>query len=108
MSSNSQFKACWSLFNGFVVGVVDIGVLGVVIGISCLSIDIESIGNVFLFFEYDKKQLTLSSIWKKNDFLLKEKIEIADDIDDDGTEDFLIALLQEHEKMIWMLKSSKE
>lgn len=34
------------MFNGFVAGVVEIGVLSVVNGISCLSIDIESIANV--------------------------------------------------------------
>ena len=32
--------------------------------------------------------------------------EIADEINDDGTEDLLIGHLRAHQKMLWMLKSS--
>ncbi len=38
---------------------------------------------------------------------LKKGIDVADDLDDDATEDMLIARVQEHEKMAWMLESSK-
>ena len=37
---------------------------------------------------------------------LKAAIELADEQDDVGTEDMLIGRLQEHDKMVWMLKSS--
>jgi len=37
---------------------------------------------------------------------LREDIEVADEMDDVGTEDFLTARLQAHEKLAWMLRSS--
>lgn len=36
---------------------------------------------------------------------LREDIDKADDLDDDGAEDFLTGLLQEHQTMAWMLRS---
>lgn len=36
---------------------------------------------------------------------LRNDIDIADDLDDDGLEDFLTAQLQEHQEMAWMLRS---
>ncbi|WP_206711251.1 Dps family protein [Aquisalinus flavus] len=36
---------------------------------------------------------------------LRDFIEVADEADDDGTEDLLIARLQFHEKTAWMLRS---
>lgn len=37
---------------------------------------------------------------------LREDIEVADDVDDVGTEDFLTSRLEAHEKLAWMLRSS--
>lgn len=37
---------------------------------------------------------------------LVKSIEVADEVDDDGTEDLLIGRLRAHQKMLWMLKSS--
>lgn len=37
---------------------------------------------------------------------LREDIEVADDVDDVGTEDFLTSRLEAHEKIAWMLRSS--
>jgi starvation-inducible DNA-binding protein len=37
---------------------------------------------------------------------LREDIEMADEVDDAGTEDFLTSLLAGHEKTAWMLRSS--
>ena len=39
---------------------------------------------------------------------LKEAIEAADDADDEPTEDMLIGRLDEHQKMLWMLRSLLE
>jgi len=37
---------------------------------------------------------------------LREDVEVADEVDDTGTEDFLTSLLEVHEKTAWMLRSS--
>lgn len=37
---------------------------------------------------------------------IRQAIEVADDADDEGTEDMLIARLQVHEKTAWMLAST--
>jgi len=37
---------------------------------------------------------------------LREDVEVADEVDDVGTEDFLTTLLAAHEKTAWMLRSS--
>lgn len=39
---------------------------------------------------------------------LREKAEKCQDLGDDGSNDFLIGLLQTHEKMAWMLRASLE
>jgi len=39
---------------------------------------------------------------------LREDIDVADDYDDYGLEDFLTAQLQEHQEMAWMLRSFLE
>ena len=39
---------------------------------------------------------------------LRKSSEIADDAGDAGTEDFLVSLMEEHEKMAWMLRSHLE
>jgi starvation-inducible DNA-binding protein len=39
---------------------------------------------------------------------LRKGIEICDDVDDDGTEDFLTQLLEKHEKTAWMLRATLE
>jgi len=37
---------------------------------------------------------------------LRKAIEICDDVDDDGTEDFLTQLMEKHEKTAWMLRAT--
>ena len=37
---------------------------------------------------------------------LRKDIEICDDVDDDGTEDFLTQLMGKHEKIAWMLRAT--
>ena len=37
---------------------------------------------------------------------LRKDIEICDDVDDDGTEDFLTQLMEKHEKIAWMLRAT--
>jgi len=37
---------------------------------------------------------------------LRKDIEICDDVDDVGTEDFLIQLMEKHEKTAWMLRAT--
>lgn len=39
---------------------------------------------------------------------LRKAIEICDDMDDDGTEDFLTQLMEKHEKTAWMLRATIE
>lgn len=39
---------------------------------------------------------------------LRKDIEVCDDVDDDGTEDFLIQLMKKHEKTAWMLRATLE
>lgn len=36
---------------------------------------------------------------------LRNDIELCDDVDDDGTEDFLTQLMEKHEKTAWMLRA---
>lgn len=36
----------------------------------------------------------------------REAVEVADEVDDDGTEDMLIARMQQHEKFAWMLRAT--
>lgn len=37
---------------------------------------------------------------------LRKGIEVCDDLDDDGTEDFLTQLMEKHEKTAWMLRAT--
>lgn len=39
---------------------------------------------------------------------LRKDVEICDDVDDVGTEDFLTQLLEKHEKTAWMLRATLE
>ncbi|MBM3896294.1 MAG: DNA starvation/stationary phase protection protein [Thaumarchaeota archaeon] len=39
---------------------------------------------------------------------LREYVEVCDDVDDVGTEDFLTQLLEKHEKTAWMLRATLE
>ncbi len=39
---------------------------------------------------------------------LRKGIEVCDDVDDDGTEDFLTQLMEKHEKTAWMLRATLE
>lgn len=39
---------------------------------------------------------------------LRKDIEICDDVDDVGTEDFLTQLIEKHEKTAWMLRATME
>lgn len=39
---------------------------------------------------------------------LRKDIEICDDVDDVGTEDFLTQLMEKHEKTAWMLRATME
>jgi starvation-inducible DNA-binding protein len=58
--------------------------------------------------DYDSKKM-LEDLKKSHEQLsktLQETIEIADDADDNVTEDFLVARLEYHQKTIWMLTAS--
>lgn len=53
----------------------------------------------------------ISSLLKDHESViiqLRKDIETCDDLDDDGTEDFLTQLLQKHEKTAWMLRAILE
>ena len=39
---------------------------------------------------------------------LRKDIEVCDDVDDTGTEDFLTQLMEKHEKTAWMLRATLE
>ena len=39
---------------------------------------------------------------------LRDAIEVCDDVDDAGTEDFLTQLMEKHEKTAWMLRATLE
>lgn len=69
-------------------------------------LDISFIEDDDKYWKSDKEML--DSLLQDYELLLKklkEYIDIADDIDDDATEWFLVSILEKYEKIVWMLRS---
>lgn len=56
--------------------------------------------------DLDKHLKTLLKLHETNSSLLEDTIELAEKQDDVGTADMLTAMLEDHQKMRWMIKSS--